>query len=240
MTYRHAPTTSPGELDVVSPLTHDVIYKEKADREVAMRHKNFFTNEPPQFVSITRTVHGPLPKCNATTDPAHPTAQELNQTNLFTSKRDCDMWNRMCNSTQRVEFVSHPNHTVQLLKKESALCRAQQQKTSFILGDTRHDWVSESRRSYTGAPCSSSQPQSISGKSLLSTVELSTGASPTEVFKSLKQVDYLPHIPPPAGGNSRIAFDARADTVVLGHQKEGRVESLYRSSFTPMRFLSNS
>lgn len=156
-------------------------------------------------------------------------------------------------STLRHDFKICDVGTMHSLRSEAALCRAEQQRTNYSLGDRPTEWRSESRAAYgAGARkqsgllpelrrSSAATPEITSKHTRTNNSQFTLGGSDLAekgVARTMVQQDYIPHRVETSLSRPH-QVDAQKDCFQFGHRGVA-MNSLYRESFTPTVYSKSS
>eukprot|EP00744_Colponema_vietnamica_P000583 GILI01001031.1.p1 GENE.GILI01001031.1~~GILI01001031.1.p1 ORF type:complete len:330 (+),score=15.48 GILI01001031.1:24-992(+) len=127
------------------PEPRATIIERKGKIELDHRSRHFYLGSPLPYTSENRTALAPPPVTSF--DPPslqnRKNAIAMNTAHFF--MRDGDSHPT---STLRGDFKACGANTIQQMRAEAALCRAEQQKTNYALGDQKNTWSSEARANY--------------------------------------------------------------------------------------------
>lgn len=165
-------------------------------------------------------------------------------------------------STVRSDFCRWDNTEVQALRNEAAACRAKQQQTNYQLGIDTSVWASEARNYGSSAGGSRNsvlqaqqnramaKHQKLASQFTLGSSDMVDKDLPLvehvspdgkvemrRQMASLKQLDFKPFTVDPTEFRTKSnKVAAQEDRFVLGHRGVPKIESVYRSSYTPTEY----
>lgn len=242
-TYQRGARQAPGE-EPIAPRQHDDIHHEQKKRAEYMNRRQYYLPLDGQkdrlLLSETRGQLAPPPKeaIHTNSQRNRENALYMNSSTVFRSDHETDDWAKQNNSTQRVSYRQPGSDVLNLVKEESRAFRSMQQKTHFAFGhETSKAWNSENRAMYQGR----ADPQGRAHLILTNVVtSVNIGSADTEekeTYRSLKQVDFVPH--PVAPVCHHISTALQQHNLVMGyHPKE--LQSTNRESYSPTDFLPSA
>jgi hypothetical protein len=194
-------------------------------------------DESRKMRTASRMAHSPTPYTSvdrsAAVSPALAAKQEIQS--HMDRMRSSNVFNSTVSSvptsTQRGSYGTHDATGMAQQRQDAARLRLRQTQTSWCTGHEGGDWKSVKETTMNGAPGAAAQ---LSTQNLTTCINIgSETVSKADTFRSLKQIDFVPHrtTPTPAP-----AFSAHEDHLVLGYRARD-VNSTNRVSFTPTQFV---
>lgn len=212
------------------PQARGEILERKGKIEADHRSRHFFLGSPLPYTSENRCALAPPPVANFTPPSVQnrKNALAMNTAHFFFKDGDSSP-----TSTVRGDFKGCGGGMMQQMRADAALCRAEQQKTNYALGDQKCVWSSEARENYgngKGAGGAAISGGGLEAKQILPALRNTPSPTPTQEQNGV-------NFPPKRAANKNLISQFTLGSSDLA-DKEG-IKSLKQVDFVAHPHTSN-